>query len=264
MGAGVKFTVPTVADGHVYVGTSGAIYVFGLLTNPTTAPTAPTGLTATASSLQGLQVQLSWTDTSNNENAFKIERSTNGGAFVQIDVASVNATTYTDTAVVSGTTYTYRLRSTNPVGDSTYTNTASATPVTTPPVSLFSFEDGSGTIAADTAGSNTGVLVGATTASMGRRPRWHRRAFIQRQRRVQPNRAIGRTGFQQSRRHVRVDQHVHNVGQNNPSRQQHALTGACDHRRRPGRHHQRHQLGHAQRRWPDRHFCWRHCRRLQH
>jgi hypothetical protein len=117
MGAGVKFTVPTVADGHVYVGTSGSLTVFGLLTNPTTAPTAPTGLTATASSLQGLQVQLSWTDTSNNENAFKIERSTNDGAFVQIDVASVNATTYTDTAVVSGTTYTYRLRATNPVGD---------------------------------------------------------------------------------------------------------------------------------------------------
>ncbi len=166
IGAGVKFIVPTVADGRVYVGSSGKLTVFGLLVNPTTAPTAPTGLTATPSTIPSLQIQLAWTDASNNENAFKIERSDNGGAFVQIDVASVNATTYTDTNIVSGHVYTYRLSATNPIGDSTYSNTATASIVATPPLYHYEFNEGLGTFASDSSGTNTGVLVGATN------PQW--------------------------------------------------------------------------------------------
>lgn len=166
LGVNVKFVSPTIANGHVYVGTSGAVSVFGLLSNPTTAPAAPTGLTATASVALGLQVQLAWTDHANNENAFKIERSTDGGAFVQIDVASVNATSYVDTSVSTGHTYTYQVRATNPIGDSAYTNTASATIVATPAVYHYAFDEGSGTLANDSAGTNAGVLVGAT------KPQW--------------------------------------------------------------------------------------------
>jgi hypothetical protein len=166
IGTGVKFTVPTVADGRVYVGSSGKLTVFGLLSNPTTAPTAPTGLTATASSVQGLQVQLSWSDTSNNENAFLIERSTDGVNFAQIDVVSVGAISYTDKAVIAGTTYYYRVRATNPVGNSSYTAVAHATTVSASPVDVYSFDEGAGTIAGDSVGTNTGVLVGAT------KPQW--------------------------------------------------------------------------------------------
>ncbi|HEX5472066.1 MAG TPA: LamG-like jellyroll fold domain-containing protein, partial [Lacipirellulaceae bacterium] len=166
LGTNVKFVSPTIANGHVYVGTSGAVTVFGLLANPTTAPAAPTDLTATASVALGLQIQLDWTDHANNENAFKIERSDDGGAFVQIDVASVNATNYVDTNLVSGHTYAYRVSATNPVGDSGYTNTTSTTIVATPAVYHYDFDDGSGTFASDSAGTNTGVLVGAA------KPEW--------------------------------------------------------------------------------------------
>ncbi len=163
LGAGAKFVVPTIANGHVYVGGTGYVSVFGLLSPTLTAPNVPTNFTATAPATLALQVQLSWTDNSNNENAFKIERSTDGVHFTQIDVASVNATSYTDTTVSSGVTYTYRISATNQIGDSSYTAAASATPIAlSAPVALYHFDEGTGTTANDAIGFNTGTLVGAT------------------------------------------------------------------------------------------------------
>jgi hypothetical protein len=163
LAGGVKFAVPMIADGHVFVGTTGALSVFGLLSPPNTAPSAPTGLGAVSPATVALQVVLSWIDTSNNEGAFKIERSTDNVNFAQIDVASANATTYTDTNVAAGTTYYYRIRATNDAGDSGYTAAASATPVAlTSPVDLYHFDEGVGTTAADSVGGNTGTLVGGT------------------------------------------------------------------------------------------------------
>jgi Concanavalin A-like lectin/glucanases superfamily len=137
--------------------------VYGLLSPPNTAPSAPTNLTAVSPATVALQVVLSWVDTANNEGAFKIERSTDNVNFAQIDVASANATTYTDTTVASGTTYYYRVRATNIAGDSGYTLAASATPMAlTSPVDLYHFDEGVGTTAADSIGTNTGTLVGGT------------------------------------------------------------------------------------------------------
>jgi fibronectin type 3 domain-containing protein len=95
------------------------------VTTPDVPPAAPTGLTATA--VAGPQVNLAWTDGSNNEFAFAIFRKAPGGDFVRIAVTVPNATAFTDTSVNPTTTYVYRIRATNNVGASAWTNEATAT-----------------------------------------------------------------------------------------------------------------------------------------
>jgi 3-mercaptopyruvate sulfurtransferase SseA len=73
------------------------------------------------------QINLSWTDNSNNETGFKVERSKNGRGFSQIATVGANVTTYTDTGLKASTTYRYRVRAYNAGGNSTYSNIASAT-----------------------------------------------------------------------------------------------------------------------------------------
>jgi hypothetical protein len=163
LGVGVKFITPTIADGHVFVGSANAVTVYGLVTPPTTPPAAPSNLSATA---QGAtQVRLTWVDNSDNEAGFKVERSTDNTNFNQIAVTSVNATGYTDSTANPSTTYYYRIRATNVVGDSAYTptpNPSATTLATTGATDVYHFDEGSGTTAADSAGTNTGTLVGTT------------------------------------------------------------------------------------------------------
>ncbi len=91
-----------------------------------TVPAAPSGLTATAAS--STQVNLSWTDNSNNETGFKIERKTgSGGTYAQITTVGANVTSYSNTGLSASTTYYYRVRANNSVGDSAYSNEAYAT-----------------------------------------------------------------------------------------------------------------------------------------
>jgi len=78
---------------------------------PIIAPTAPTNLSAAL--LTGPQVRLTFTDNATNETGFIIERSTNGGAFVQIATlgaqASTGTVTYVDSTVALNNTYAYRV-----------------------------------------------------------------------------------------------------------------------------------------------------------
>ncbi len=68
------------------------------------------------------QLQLSWTDNSNNETGFKIDRKTGtSGTFAQIASVGAGATTYTDSTVTAGTNYCYRVYAFNSAGNSTYT-----------------------------------------------------------------------------------------------------------------------------------------------
>jgi YVTN family beta-propeller protein len=90
-----------------------------------TVPESPSDLTATSASPS--QIDLSWTDHSDDEYGFKIERATYGATFQEIDVVDANVTSYSNTDLRSYTTYYYRVRAYNNAGDSDYTNQAEAT-----------------------------------------------------------------------------------------------------------------------------------------
>jgi fibronectin type 3 domain-containing protein len=98
---------------------------------PSTPPTAPSNLAAAAAT--PTRVNLSWTDTANNETGVKIERKVGAGAYAEIAQAPADATSYVDMTTLANTTYTYRVRATNAAGDSAYSNEAT---VTTPAEAL--------------------------------------------------------------------------------------------------------------------------------
>lgn len=69
-------------------------------------------------------IRLTWTDNSEGEDGFSIERDTDGGGFVVIDTVMAGTESYLDTVDV-GHTYTYRVRATSAaLGDSEYSNEA--------------------------------------------------------------------------------------------------------------------------------------------
>jgi len=115
-----------IAYGKNRVGYAAAYVVYNG-TTPPTAPAAPTALMATAASTS--QINLAWTDNANNETGFKIEGCTGAGCndFAQIATVGANVTSYSNTGLAASTSYSYRVRATNAVGDSAYSNVASAT-----------------------------------------------------------------------------------------------------------------------------------------
>lgn len=95
-----------------------------------TAPNAPSLLTATA--VSPTQINLSWTDNTtppNNETGFQVERCTGVTCsnFVLLTSPAADVVIYLDTPVAVSTSYVYRVRAVNSVGNSAYSNTASAT-----------------------------------------------------------------------------------------------------------------------------------------
>jgi len=94
----------------------------------TSMPAAPLSLISKPTSSSS--IVLTWKDNSNNEDGFKIQRkegacdSTN--SWSQIATKEANAITHTNTGLTPNTTYSYRVRAYNAVGDSAYSNCASA------------------------------------------------------------------------------------------------------------------------------------------
>jgi len=93
---------------------------------PLVPPTAPSSLSATAASSS--QINLAWTDNSNNEGGFKIERCQGSGCknFTQVAQVGAGTTSFSNTGLSRNTSYTYRVRAFNAAGTSTPSNTASA------------------------------------------------------------------------------------------------------------------------------------------
>ena len=92
---------------------------------------APTNLTATLGGTRSRpQITLRWTDNSNNEDNFVVERFVDNGTTWKVLTSSLAANTsrYTDKSVVSGDKrYTYRIKATKGAVSSAYSNQASAT-----------------------------------------------------------------------------------------------------------------------------------------
>ncbi len=100
----------------------------------TTPPAAPTGLTAVPASSS--QINLTWVDSDQTEQGFKIERCTGVvcGDFVQIATVGASVTSYSNAGLAGSTSYSYRVRAYNTAGDSAYSNTASAVTLEAPAV----------------------------------------------------------------------------------------------------------------------------------
>jgi hypothetical protein len=96
---------------------------------PDTVPVAPSNLTATRSGANKSQyVTLKWTDSSTNETNFAVERSMDRTTWSTLTSSLTgNTTSYTDRNVARFTTYYYRVKATNAVGSSPYSNVASVT-----------------------------------------------------------------------------------------------------------------------------------------
>ena len=96
-------------------------------TRTVTIPVAPSNLLAAASGSS--QVNLSWTDNSNNETGFKLQRATNNTFTLGLATISVGAgvTSYVNTGLAASTTYYYRVIANNSAGYSAPSNTANAT-----------------------------------------------------------------------------------------------------------------------------------------
>jgi hypothetical protein len=89
------------------------------------APSAPASLTATAVSTS--RIDLAWSDTSSNEDGFRVERSTDGTTFSVVATLGAGVTSYQSTGLASATTYSYRVRAFNAAGESIASNVATAT-----------------------------------------------------------------------------------------------------------------------------------------
>ena len=128
---------------------------------PKPAPSAPSGLVASATS--PTQVTLIWQDTSGVEDGFQIERRGGTSAeFSQIGVVSVNSISYADASVLPNTAYAYRVRAFNGTGISTFTNEAPVITPSTPAVLAI------GT--ADLPDATVGVAYSRTLTAVGGSP----------------------------------------------------------------------------------------------
>lgn len=138
IGSTVSYTDRSVVAGSAYLyrvrayaGSSAAPAALSSASNQAgIAPLpAPTNLVVTvpAPPAGSTRLDLSWEYAGSGQTGFKIEWSTNGVTFNSGPVAGASARSYQYSGLSVATTYTFRIRATNASGDSSYSNTTSAT-----------------------------------------------------------------------------------------------------------------------------------------
>ncbi|MEO0470629.1 MAG: LamG-like jellyroll fold domain-containing protein [Bacteroidota bacterium] len=85
--------------------------------SPVSPPDPPTNLSANL--VNGLQIDLSWTDEADNEGSYQIERN-DGGGWQPIATIAANSETYSDLSSLPSTIYQYRVRAANLAGTSAW------------------------------------------------------------------------------------------------------------------------------------------------
>ncbi len=96
-----------------------------------TPPAVPSPVTAAADSSSA--ITLTWPNVA-SETGYKIERASSiSGPWTQIATPAANVVSFQSTGLTQSTTYFYRIRSTNSIGDSAYSEVVSATTLLAPP-----------------------------------------------------------------------------------------------------------------------------------
>jgi endonuclease/exonuclease/phosphatase family metal-dependent hydrolase len=114
------------------------------ITTASGLPLAPSNLSLLA--VSGRQVDVQWTDNSNNETTFRIERKTGAaGTYLEIGFVGPDVTRYKDVLTSPNTTYFYRVRARNVAGNSAYTSEQSITTPSTVSIYLANLQHGEGT-----------------------------------------------------------------------------------------------------------------------
>jgi len=133
----ISYIFPPSTSGTIYVRvkdtnqTSGALPLDSISidymyieseTQSGTPPSAPTDLSATALSVN--QIQLDWVDNAEDEFGYYIYRSMESNPWEMIDTVDANTVTYLDSNVFPDTAYSYHLQAYNGSGVSSNSNTA--------------------------------------------------------------------------------------------------------------------------------------------
>ena len=142
-------------------------------TEPVTLPSAPSALTAQATSFD--TVVLNFTDNAGNEDGFEISRSVAGAAFSVLTTLDADVTSFADSGLEAETAYAYRVLAFNAAGDSATSNQATATTPAAPSseqVVALSDQPVAGTVSGSVVATYTddGVTQSITEIESGGRP----------------------------------------------------------------------------------------------
>jgi hypothetical protein len=109
---------------------------FNAVVAPPAPPAAPGDPQAVADT--HAQIRVTWTDNSDNEIEFQLDRSVNGfaGAYTLLATLPPNTSAYLDWNLTAGAQYCYRVRASNQVGDSDYSYPVCATTPLDPEAAL--------------------------------------------------------------------------------------------------------------------------------